>query len=186
MEAKLFMMPHTVPNRPTKGAVEPTEARKVICRSSCSISRPSVMSITRSMRSCRLVRMCSVAASPLAAQRRHSRMAATKIADIGSGGLGSRRSNRSSSEPPDQKASSNCLAWLRRRRSRSALSKMIAQVQNEASSSRIITILTMMSACRNRLTTDRSWPGGSTGMPPGSKPDSSGVVGVAGTVWSIG
>ena len=27
---KLFMIPHTVPNRPTKGAVDPTDARNVI------------------------------------------------------------------------------------------------------------------------------------------------------------
>ena len=33
------MMPQTVPNRPTNGAVEPTEARKIIQRSIRSISR---------------------------------------------------------------------------------------------------------------------------------------------------
>ena len=30
IEVKEFMMPHTVPNSPMNGAVEPTEARKVM------------------------------------------------------------------------------------------------------------------------------------------------------------
>ncbi len=34
-----FMMPHTVPKRPTYGLTEPTEARKDRCDSSASISR---------------------------------------------------------------------------------------------------------------------------------------------------
>jgi hypothetical protein len=42
--------------------------------------------MTRSMRSCRLPRSWSEVSSPLAAERRHSRIAATKIADIGSRG----------------------------------------------------------------------------------------------------
>src|SRR6266404_1292817 len=140
------------------------------------------MSITRSMRSCRLARMCSVCARPLAAERRHSRMAATNSADMGSGALVSRRSNRVSSEPPDQKDSSNCLAWLRSLRRRSDFSKMIAQVQNEAANSISITSLTIVSAWRNRLMTDIL--GG--GTLPASAVASSGTVGVAGSVGSIG
>src|SRR3546814_17432319 len=47
---KLFMMPQTVPNSPTNGAVEPTEARKVIRFSSVSLSREMVRAITCSLR----------------------------------------------------------------------------------------------------------------------------------------
>ena len=82
---------------------------------------------------------------PLAAERRHSFMAATKTEDIGSGGRVPMRSNSSSSEPPDQNASSNWRAWARRRLSRSILSMMIAQLQNEARISMTMTACTMMS-----------------------------------------
>ena len=83
---KLFMMPQTVPNRPTNGAVEPTVARKLMKRSTRSISRPTVTFMTRSMRCCRLARMPGVPSRPLAALRRHSRIAAANTALIGSGG----------------------------------------------------------------------------------------------------
>src|SRR3546814_561998 len=92
IEVKAFMMPHTVPNRPMKGAAEPTEARKVMWRSRRSISRPSAISITRSMRCCRPYFTSIEAAMPRAAERRHSRIAETKIDDIGSGCRLSRRS----------------------------------------------------------------------------------------------
>src|SRR5216683_1284183 len=81
---KLFMMPHTVPKRPTNGEVEPTVARKGMKRSTRSISRLTVTCMTRSMRACRLVRNAVEAARPLAALRRHSRIAAANTADIGS------------------------------------------------------------------------------------------------------
>ena len=45
------MMPQTVPNNPTKGAVAPTDARNTIQRSSRSISRCTVTVIARSPRS---------------------------------------------------------------------------------------------------------------------------------------
>ena len=51
MAEKLRMMPQTVPNSPTNGAVEPTEARNTIHRSSRSISRVTVTVMARSMRS---------------------------------------------------------------------------------------------------------------------------------------
>ena len=47
---------------------------------------PTVTFITRSMRCCRLARMIAVPSSPLAALRRHSRIAAENTAVIGSGG----------------------------------------------------------------------------------------------------
>src|SRR5579872_194876 len=152
---KLSMMPQTVPNRPTNGAVEPTVARKLMNRSMRSISRPTATFITRSMRCCRLARMLAVPSSPLAALRRHSRIAAAKTALIGSAGRWPTRSYKSSSEPPDQKVSSKLAAACCNRRSRVALSKMTAHDQNEASSSRNITILTMASDCRNNSKTER-------------------------------
>ena len=80
------MMPQTVPNRPTKGAVEPTVARNGMKRSSRSISRPTVTLMTRSMRSCRLAFIELLPSRPLATLRRHSRIAAANTADIGSAG----------------------------------------------------------------------------------------------------
>ena len=70
---KLVMMPHTVPNRPMKGAVEPTVARNSRRRSSCSISRLMVTSITFSTRSW----MPPMARMLPSTERFHSRMAAT-------------------------------------------------------------------------------------------------------------
>ena len=55
MAEKLRMMPHTVPNSPTNGAVAPTDAKKIIQRSSRSISRCTVTVMARSMRSRTLV-----------------------------------------------------------------------------------------------------------------------------------
>ncbi len=107
---KLSIMPQTVPNRPTKGAVAPTVARNGIKRSTRSISRPSVTFMTRSIRCCRLARIVAVPRRPLAALRRHSRIAAAKTELIGSCGRWPTRSNRSSSEPPDQNVSSKLVA----------------------------------------------------------------------------
>src|SRR5919202_1763856 len=47
---KLFMMPQTVPNRPTNGAVEPMVASEGRCRSSTSTSRSIVSSMNRVVR----------------------------------------------------------------------------------------------------------------------------------------
>ena len=47
---KLVMMPQTVPNRPTKGPAEPTVASTSRRRSSRSISRAMVTSMTFSIR----------------------------------------------------------------------------------------------------------------------------------------
>src|SRR6185295_13196368 len=111
--------------------------------------RPRVMSMTRSMRSLRPALNSVEASRPLAAERRHSRMAATNTEAIGSGGRSPMRSNRSSSEPPDQNDSSNCLARVRRRRRRIIFPKMMVQLQNEARISSTTTHCTMMSAFRN-------------------------------------
>ena len=51
MAEKLFMMPQTVPNRPTKGDTEPMVARRPSCCSMPSVSRRMVTFIAFSMRS---------------------------------------------------------------------------------------------------------------------------------------
>ena len=73
---KLVMMPHTVPNRPTNGAVEPTVARNSRRRSSRSISRLMVTSITFSTR----IWMPPSARMLPSTERFHSRIAATNSA----------------------------------------------------------------------------------------------------------
>ena len=78
MAWKLVMIPHTVPNRPMKGAVEPTVARNRRRRSSCSISRLMVTSIAFSTRSW----MPPMARMLPSTERFHSRMAATNSAAI--------------------------------------------------------------------------------------------------------
>ena len=75
--------------------------------------------MTRSMRSAIKAPEPEPGRPPLPDDRRHSRMAATKIDDMGSLGRWPKRSNRSSSELPDQNFSSNC----------SALAKQAAQAQ---------------------------------------------------------
>ena len=79
------MMPQTVPNRPTKGAVAPTEARNTIHRSCRSISRWIVTAIARSTRSRTLDRVTSAPATR--ALRRHSPIAAPNTAASGWAGL---------------------------------------------------------------------------------------------------
>jgi hypothetical protein len=86
------MMPHTVPNRPTKVALAPTVARKPRRFSIASISRWMVTLITCSMRWRSAARAVALVARPLETERRHSRMAAAKTLDIGSSGLAPTRS----------------------------------------------------------------------------------------------
>src|SRR4029453_15641429 len=99
MWPKLFMMPHTVPNRPTKVALAPPVARKPSRFSIASIPgggvRPIpgylVTLITGSMRWRRAARAVALVARPFETERRHSRMAAEKMLDIGSSGFGPTR-----------------------------------------------------------------------------------------------
>ena len=81
MPWKAVMMPQTVPNSPTKGATEPTVARNRSRRSSRSISRVIVTSMTRSMRICTPASGFAV----FSMDRRHSRIAATNSAPIALG-----------------------------------------------------------------------------------------------------
>ncbi len=114
MAAKECMMPHTVPNRPTKGAVAPTEARKTIQRSIRSISRPTVTVMARSTRSRTPPRTMSAPATR--EERRHSPIAAPNTAAMGCTGLAPSWSYNSSRLPPDQNRSSNASACRLARR----------------------------------------------------------------------
>ena len=98
-------MPHTVPNRPTKGAAEATEASTEERVRAARISRAMDTSSTFSMRACRPMkrraRVCE-RALPLAHGRRRTPRA---MPLVGRAPTACRRS--SSSELPDQKVSSN-------------------------------------------------------------------------------
>ena len=150
------MMPQTVPNRPMNGAVAPTEARKIIQRSSRSISRCTVTVIARSTRSRTPMRLMSAPATR--ADRRHSPIAAPNTAAIGCAGLAPSWSYSSSRLPPDQKRSSNPSASRLTRRRLVHFSNTTAQTQTLAASRPSITSFTTMSACRNRPHSDRSPP----------------------------
>ena len=67
------MMPHTVPNRPTKGAVDATVASTIRLDSSFSTSRAIDTSSTFSRRACRPMKE----APTFWNERFHSRIAAT-------------------------------------------------------------------------------------------------------------
>ncbi len=102
------------------------------------------------MRAWSPVRAAACCTSPRAADLRHSRMAEENTAVIGSDGRCPTRSLRSSSDPPDQNASSNFSARDSSRRRRHILSRMIAQVQIEAKNNMIMTALTTQWARMNR------------------------------------
>ena len=78
MERNELMMPQTVPNRPTKGPAEATEASTSNWDSSRSTSRAMVTSSTFSIRACNPMK---AEAAP-EKERFHSRMAATKSAPM--------------------------------------------------------------------------------------------------------
>jgi hypothetical protein len=96
---KLDMMPQTVPNRPMKGPAEPTVASTSSRRSSRSISRAMVTSITFSMRICSPAKERDCPSK----LRFHSRMAATNNAAIECVGREASDLYNSSSDCPDQK-----------------------------------------------------------------------------------
>ena len=83
MAEKLFMMPHTVPNRPTKGDTEPMVASMPSCFSIPSISRRMVTLIAFSIRSLIPASMDSRKPLVLSKPRRHSRNPAMNMAARG-------------------------------------------------------------------------------------------------------
>src|ERR1700730_12122897 len=149
---KLDMMPHTVPNRPTKGPAEPTVASTKSRRSSRSSSRAIETFMTFS------IRICSPAKDRawLSNDRFHSRIAATKQAAIDCVGLAESARYRSSIDCPDQTACSKRSIARLVRAYRNILSIAIAHTQTEQASSPSITDLTTQCACRNRAISDTS------------------------------
>ena len=153
---KLVMMPHTVPNRPTNGAVEPTVARNSKRRSSRSISRLMVTSMTFSTR---IWMPPSVRGLP-STVRFHSRMAATNKDAMLSVLARDTEPYRSSSDWPDQNICSNLSVSRRARANKNSFEKMIAHDQTEASSSPTMMICTIRLACMNSSSTETEpWAG---------------------------
>src|SRR5258707_7397972 len=149
---KLDMMPHTVPNRPTKGPAEPTVASTKSRRSSRSISRAMETFMTFS------IRICSPSKDRawLSNDRFHSRIAATKHAAIDCVGLAESARYNSSIDCPDQNACSNrSIARLVRGYS-NILPIAIAQTQTEQARSPSMTAFTIQWACRNNAISDTS------------------------------
>src|SRR5215472_4527076 len=145
------MIPATVPNRPIKGPAEPTVASTSSPRSMCSISRAMATSMTFSMRICR---PASERTWP-SRLRFHSRMAATNNAPVDCPGWVASDLYKSSSDWPDQNASSKWSPARRSRANRNVLSIAIFQTQTEQTNSPAITDSTIQCACQNRWNSER-------------------------------
>ena len=148
------MMPQTVPNRPMNGAVEPTEARKIIHAPCRSISRWVVTAIARSTRSRTPLRLMSAPATRRL--RRHSVIAAPNTAAIGCAGLAPSSLVQLVQAAAGPEPVLERLGGAIDAPQAVTFSNTIAQTQTLARSSPIMTSLTTMSAWRNRLQIDRS------------------------------
>src|SRR6516164_11358117 len=148
---KLVIMPATVPNRPMNGPAEPTVAKTRSRRSICSTSRAIATSMTFSMRICR---PASERTWP-SRLRFHSRMAATNNAPVDCPGWVASDLYKSSSDWPDQNASSKWSPARRSRANRNVLSIAIFQTQTEQTNSPAITDSTIQCACQNRWNSER-------------------------------
>ncbi|CAH1657327.1 conserved exported hypothetical protein [Hyphomicrobiales bacterium] len=164
-----FMMPQTVPNRPTKGAVAPMVARSPVPR---VISRPARASMRDKAADARSLmpsagRSAETSSSCLAARTR----AATTP-------LSSRPCMRLLSASSRLRASTSPVSERRARRLAAASSMLLAsqtvQVISEAKARPTITALTTRSACMNMPQGDRS-----CGNPPAEGPCSEGSSGSA-------
>ncbi len=163
---KLFMIPHTVPNRPTNGAVAPMVASTPVprlARRPLAAASRSRLAATRSLRPSRSSR-----APP--DNRHSSRAAARKASARGSISAASRLGAWDSAT-----SARFC------RRVSSASSRLLAtstiQVINDATSRPIITAFTTQSACRNMPSGVRSW--GRVSAPAG---DAAAGASIAGAV----
>ena len=147
---KLFMMPHTVPNRPTNGAVAPMVARMPVPRIICRPAAASRRSSREAMRSFTPAGECASADS-----RNSASAARTSAATPLSRRLDARRWLRSRSAP---ESSASIAARSRRRAAISsmALANQIVQVSTEAKARPTITAFTTMSAAMNMPQGDRS------------------------------
>src|SRR6516164_1333110 len=148
---KLVMMPQIVPNRPMKGPAEPTVASTRSRRSICSTSRAMATSMTFSMRICSPANDRAWPSKLLF----HSRMAATNSAPVECPGCVASDLYRSSSDWPDQNASSKWSPARRNRANNSVLSMAIAHTQTEQTSRPAITDSTIQCACQNRWNSER-------------------------------
>ncbi len=189
MPMKLFMMPQTVPNRPTNGAIAPMVARIPVPR---SIRRPT----PAPMRAKRAVmRSLMPSLSCLSGDRCNSSAAA--CINRPTCGLAAPAGRASAS---DAAATSIRCARVSRRRataSSSVLARAIAQVSTDADSRPSITPFTMLSAAMNMpngvrsrgssvpvTAVDAAWPictgcaGASPELPDGAT-EGAGVVAVA-------
>ena len=143
MPMKLFMMPHTVPNRPTKGAVEPMVASSAcalfMSRAAAASSRAS-REATRSLMPSRSVRSeescnsCAAAAMKAAAM---PRLLPTRAAALGERSLLADGGERNT-QPAPAKNSSMLLA------------SHTVQVTSDAKARPSITVCTTMSADKHR------------------------------------
>ncbi len=148
MPMKLFMMPHTVPNRPTNGAVAPMLASMPVPR----VMRRPVAASMRSRREATRSLMPSL--STASAERLSSIIAART-----SGARPCRSPNfLAASASEDMRASA--VSSLRSRRLAANISSVLAsaivQVTNDANARPIITAFTTMSADRNMPHGERS------------------------------
>src|SRR5580692_11401087 len=143
-ELKAFMMPQTVPNRPTYGLVEPTVASVARLCSSRSISFSCATRIARREPSSSM----SAATPPCARKRANSRKPNSKMLSmpvaLPRDSIARYSELRS---PPDQKLFSKRSASRCARRTTMRLRKMIAHDISEAASSMPMTICTTRLAC---------------------------------------
>ena len=146
-----FMMPHTVPNNPTKGAVAPIVARSPVPR---AISRPAFAS----MRDSAIASRSLMPSADRSLERFSSRSAAsissaTVPLPVQPFSMSARAASRLVA-----RVSLRTQPRARRRAAVSSkpLASHIVQVTSEANASPIITAFTMMSACMNIPHGDRS------------------------------
>ena len=152
MPMKEFMMPQTVPNRPTKGAVEPIVASRPVPR---AIERPARASIRESAMATRSL----MPSWPRSAERRVSASAAASNWPTAPRSLPflpaaapaaalrlSAASIRRSARPAERLAAASSIA----------LASQIVQVTREAKASPSITPFTTISAAMNMPQGDRS------------------------------
>ena len=154
MPIKLFMMPHTVPNRPTNGPVEPMVARMLVprvmrCAAPASIRLNS--EATRSLMPSWFIAFC---------ERRIS-LTAAPTSSATSPLMPRKRSFASCKESVSRSARMFRRSVLRAPSISSALASQTDQVTTDAKARPIITALTMRSAAKNIPIGDKSC--GSTG-----------------------
>lgn len=151
MPIKLFMMPHTVPNRPTKGATAPMLASRpmpcAISRTCCAIScswRKPARSFSAAAGACAWDRRCSCCTSS------SSRRASAAWAPSCAFAAACCRDSDAFSKASARSASRWPLSRL------APFTSSTTQAASAAASNAISTLLTTLSAARNMPSGDRS------------------------------